>query len=140
MNQHCDELSGMIIGAALRVHESLGPGFLECFYEDALCVELNTVGVSVARQIAVPVRYRDRLIGEHRLDLLVHDEIVVELKAVAGFDPIHFAVLRSYLKAANRSLGLLLNFAGPTLQIKRVGRGWHSRHGIAGWDSEARKP
>jgi GxxExxY protein len=127
MNQTESDLSGKIIGAAIRVHQELGPGYLESLYEEALCVELAEVGLAFQRQVAVPVSYRGRLIGEHRLDLMVGGEIVVELKTVVGFDPIHFATVRSYLKATNCSLGLLLNFAASTLQVKRVGREWHSR-------------
>lgn len=121
------ELSGKIIGAAIRVHEALGPGFLEAIYEEALCLELDAIGLSFDRQFPVNVMYRDKAVGMHRLDLLVEHEVVVELKAVTGFEPVHFAITRSYLKATGCQLGLLLNFASPTLSIKRVGREWHSR-------------
>lgn len=122
-----NELSGRVIGAAIKVHEGLGPGFLEALYEEALCIELRALGLDYQRQLSVPVRYRDTVIGEHRLDLLVANGIVLELKTLECFSPIHFATLRSYLKATNCSLGLLLNFAATTLQVKRVGREWHSR-------------
>jgi len=121
------DLSGQIIGAAIRVHEALGPGFLEAIYEEALCIELAEVGLKYARQFPVKITYCERPIGEHRLDLLVEGKVVVELKAVVDFDPIHYAVTRSYLKATDCELGLLLNFATPVLSIKRVGREWHSR-------------
>ena len=121
------DLSGHVIASAIRVHQELGPGFLEAFYEEALFLELTIRGLGVRRQVAVPVRYRKRVIGEHRLDLLIEDELLVELKAIQRFEPIHFATLRSYLKATNCSLGLLLNFASTTLEVKRVGREWHSR-------------
>jgi GxxExxY protein len=121
------DLCGQIIGAAICVHQELGPDFLESLYEEALCVELASRGIRFQRQLLVPVRFRDVTIGEHRLDLLVENEVVVELKAITTFDPVHFATLRSYLKATNCSRGLLLNFASTTLQIKRVGREWHSR-------------
>lgn len=127
MESHQPDLSGKIIGAAIRVHEALGPGFLEAIYEEALCIELEAIGLRFERQFPVKLAYRDKPIGEHRLDLLVEDEIVVELKTVVEFDPIHFAITRSYLKATGCELGLLLNFATPTLTIKRVGREWHSR-------------
>ena len=129
MKEIASDFSGQVIGAAIRVHKELGPGFLEAFYEEALCLELVALGLRFQRQVLVPVYYREAVIGEHRLDLLIEDELVVELKAVEGFDPIHFATLRSYLKATNCSLGLLLNFAATTLQVKRVGREWHSRIG-----------
>ena len=129
MKPEDSDLSGRVIGAAIRVHEELGPGFLESIYEEALCHELNSMGIHFQRQVLVPVRYRDATVGEHRLDLLIENVLVVELKTVDGFAPIHFATQRSYLKATNCSLGLLLNFATTTLQVKRVGREWHSRFG-----------
>src|SRR5476649_411756 len=127
MSKPDSDLSGRIIGAAIRVHETLGPGFLESVYEQALCVELTEQGIGYERQLPVVIIYRGRPVGEHRLDLLVEKQIVVELKTVTAFDPIHFATVRSYLKATNCDLGLLLNFAATTLQVKRVGREWHSR-------------
>jgi GxxExxY protein len=127
MSEPQTDLSGKIIGAAIRVHQELGPGFLESIYEEALGIELHELGLKFQRQVAVPIRYREHAIGEHRLDLLVEAAVVVELKAITAFEPIHFATVRSYLKATNCELGLLLNFAASTLQVKRVGREWHSR-------------
>lgn len=121
------DLSGRIIGAAISVHEELGPGYLESIYEEALCVGLSIQNLKFQRQIPVAISYSGKVVGEHRLDLLVERQAVVELKTVAAFEPIHFAILRSYLKATNCSLGLLLNFAATALQVKRVGREWHSR-------------
>lgn len=126
MNVETPDLSGKVIGAAIRVHEELGPGFLEKIYEEALCVELFSCGISFERQLPIQLQYRGHPIGEHRLDLLVERKLVLELKTVGGFEPIHFATVRSYLKATNCTLGLLLNFAGTKLEIKRVGREWHS--------------
>lgn len=116
-----EELTGRIIGAAIRVHRELGPGFLESVYEEALCVELTTSGLGFARQVAAEVRYRGKKVGEHRLDLLVEDSVVVELKAVLELQDIYFVIVRSYLRATGKSVGLLLNFAAPTLQTKRIG-------------------
>ena len=127
MEANQSDLSGRIIGAAIRVHEELGPGYLEAIYEEALCIELEALGLKFERQFPVRLSYRAKPIGEHRLDLLVAGQVVVELKAVVEFDPVHFAIVRSYLKATGCELGLLLNFAAPTLGIKRVGREWHSR-------------
>ncbi len=127
MNQPDSDLSGRIIGAAIRIHETLGPGFLESVYEEALCIELGELNIQYQRQLPVAVLYHGRRVGEHRLDLLVEKQIVVELKTVIAFDPIHFATVRSYLKATNCELGLLLNFAPATLQVKRIGREWHRR-------------
>jgi GxxExxY protein len=127
METNHTDLSGKIIGAAIRVHQELGPGFLEAIYEEALCIELAAIGLKFVRQFPVKISYRDRPVGEHRLDLLVEASVVVELKTVVEFDPIHFAIARSYLKATGCELGLLLNFAAPVLGVKRVGREWHSR-------------
>ncbi len=122
-----DELTERIIGAAIRVHTELGPGFLESIYEEALAVELRLGGLQFERQKPVPIFYRARPVGEHRVDLFVENSIVMELKATTAFEKIHFAVLRSYLKALGVTHGLLLNFAGTRLTIKRVGREFHSR-------------
>ena len=127
MESNQAELSGRIIGVAIRVHEELGPGFLEAMYEEALCIELAAAAVSFSRQLPIKISYRKHFIGEHRLDLLVEGRVLVELKTVTGFDPIHFAIVRSYLKATGCELGLLLNFAAPVVGIKRIGREWHSR-------------
>ncbi len=114
------------IGAAIRVHTELGPGFLESLYEEALAVELRALGIAFERQKPVPIFYRAQPIGEHRIDLLIEGAIVVELKATTALEKVHFAVLRSYLKALGLSDGLLLNFAATRLMIKRVGREFHS--------------
>ena len=115
-----EALSKKIIGSAIAVHRELGPGFIESVYERALVIELEHIGLKVERQHRVPVMYRGKRVGKHRLDLFVELTIIVELRAVEAFRDRHFAVLRSYLKAAKRRHGLLLNFAQPTLQIKRV--------------------
>lgn len=120
MSLEHEELTGQIIGAAIEVHRELGPGFLESVYEAALVVELRQRDIPFARQIAVPVVYKGVEVHLHRLDLLVANEIVTELKAVKELCPEHFAIVRSYLRAAQRDHGLLLNFAKPTLQVKRV--------------------
>jgi GxxExxY protein len=116
------DLTERIIGAAIRIHKELGPGFLETMYEEALAIELATAGISFERQKLLPVFYREHLIGEHRLDLLIEGTIIVELKAISALENVHYAIVRSYLKAANLSDALLLNFANPRLTIKRVGR------------------
>jgi GxxExxY protein len=115
-----EELTGRIIACAIAVHKALGPGFLESIYETALLVELRHNGLKVEQQKVLPVFYREVLVGEHRLDLLVEDKIVVELKAVSELEDIHFAIVRSYLKAVGLEHGLLLNFATMPLTVKRV--------------------
>ena len=116
------EITQQIIAAAIRVHRQLGPGFLESVYEEALAVEFALSGIQFLRQYPVPIFYRDHQIGEHRLDFLVEEKIVVELKAVSELEDIHFAIGRSYLKATNLEDGLLLNFATTPLTIKRFCR------------------
>lgn len=116
-----EDLSQEIIGAAIEVHRLLGPGFLESLYEEALCIELDNLGIPYERQKTLEIRYRNHKIGEHRLDLLIDSKLVVELKAVKEIEPIHFTVVRSYVKASNASSGIILNFSTMPLTIKRVG-------------------
>jgi GxxExxY protein len=111
-----------IIGAAIAVHTALGPGFLESIYEQALAVEFALRGIAFVRQKPVPLFYRDHQIGEHRLDFLVDDQIVVELKTVERVENVHFAIVRSYLRATSLSDGLILNFSTMPLMVKRVRR------------------
>jgi GxxExxY protein len=120
-NKHqFEELSKKIIGAAIEVHRELGPGFLENIYEEALKLELSEHRLHYDSQKEIKIMYLGVEIGTHRLDLLVENKIIVELKAVKEFADIHFAQLRSYLKATGLKVGLLLNFAKPSLEIKRV--------------------
>lgn len=113
-------LSGRIIGAAIAVHRTLGPGFLEKIYEEALCIELEKRRIVFARQKRVPVVYDGIRVGKHDLDLFVEDVMVVELEAIRAIDDSHFAVVRSYLEAVGRRHGLLLNFGRPRLDVRRV--------------------
>jgi GxxExxY protein len=111
-----------VIVAAIAVHTELGPGFLESVYEQALAVEFAIRGIAFVRQKPLPLFYRDHQIGEHRLDFLVEDKIVVELKAVEHLENVHFAIVRSYLKAASVCDDLILNFSSMPLTVKRVQR------------------
>jgi len=115
-----EELTSRIIACAIEVHKALGPGFLESIYEMALTIELRRAGLHVEQQKTLPITYRNTPIGEHRLDLLVENKIVVELKAISALEDIHFAIVRSYLKAAGLEHGLLFNFSSVPLTIKRV--------------------
>ena len=117
---HFEDLSKKIIGAAIEVHRALGPGFLEKIYEEAIKLELAEHDLEFEYQIEIEVEYLGVVVGRHRLDLVVEDKIIVELKAAKSFEDIHFAQLRSYLKATGLKVGLLLNFAKPTLEIKRI--------------------
>ena len=120
MSLEHEELTGQIIGAAIEVHKTLGPGYVEAFYENALALELRARSIPFQRQITVPVLYRGTEVGLHRLDLLVAKLIVVELKAIRALDDVHFAVARSSLRAVGKEHGLLLNFAKTTLDVRRV--------------------
>ena len=106
-----NELTGTIIGAAIRVHRELGPGLLESTYEACLSYELGEAGLVVERQVTLPVRYRGvNLDCGYRIDLLVEKAVIVELKALDRIEPIHEAQLLSYLKLSGCNVGLLINF------------------------------
>jgi GxxExxY protein len=109
-----------VIGAAIEVHRRLGPGFLESIYRNALSYNLRRRGLQVAAEEEVVVRYDGIEVGRHRLDLLVEGVLVVELKAVKALEDVHFATVKSYLRATGNRHGLLMNFAKPTLEIRRV--------------------
>jgi GxxExxY protein len=119
------DLTETIIAAAIAVHRELGPGFLESIYEEALCVELDSRGISCERQKGIPIPFKGHVVGEHRLDLLVAGKVVVELKAVKAIEPIFYAIVRSYLKAAKVQTGLLINFNAVPLAVKRIGREYY---------------
>jgi len=111
-----DRVARQIVDAAYAVHRELGPGFLESVYEEALCVELSARGISFSRQQALTVSYRGRAVGQARMDLIVDEVVVVELKAIAALAPIHVAQTISYLKASRLQLALLINFNVSTLR------------------------
>jgi GxxExxY protein len=115
-----EQLSEKVIGCCINVHRKLGPGFLEKIYEEALVIEFAQTGVACEQQKTIEFFYDGKLIGEHRLDLLVEKRVILELKACKGIDDVHLATARSYLKATGCQLALGLNFAKPTLEIRRV--------------------
>ncbi len=115
-----EALTAQIIGAAIEVHRRLGPGFLESVYEKALIIELKKRSLAVQHQMEVVIAYDGEEVGRHRLDLLVEDTIVVDLKAIKNLEEIHFAIVRSQLKAVGKQHGLLLNFNKTKLEPKRV--------------------
>lgn len=112
-----DELARAVIGAAIEVHRCLGPGYLERVYEGALRVELRVRGIAFERQRALPVVYKGQAIGQGRIDFLVEDSLILELKAVDTLLPIHTAQMISYLKALRCRLGLIINFNVPMLRM-----------------------
>ena len=115
-----EPLSKKAIGAAVKVHKALGPGFLENIYEEALKVELSEQKIQFECQKEVKITYNNVEVGTHRLDLVVEDQIILELKAAKELADIYFSQLRSYLKATGLRIGLLLNFGKPTLEVRRV--------------------
>lgn len=118
-----NELSGQIIGAAIEVHRVLGSGLLEFLYEEALAIELGHWGLTVARQVEIPVAYKgERLQNVLRLDLLVNGLVIVEVKSVEQILPVHEAQLLSYLRLSEKKLGLLINFNSTVLSrsVRRI--------------------
>lgn len=117
-----NELTGKIIGAAIEVHQVLGPDLLESAYELALVKALTDRGISVERQVTLPIDYKGEIIDPgYRIDLLVEDSVIVELKAVEEFSKLHMAQTLTYMKLSQKSLGLLINF-NVTQLIKGVKR------------------
>jgi GxxExxY protein len=123
MGHSFERVSSQVLGAAVEVHRALGPGFLEKTYAQALRVALEQRGVPYHAEREVQLTFAGTDIGSYRLDLVVDDTIVVELKSVPRFEPIHFAQLRAYLKASGLKVGLLLNFNARVLSIRRVVNG-----------------
>ena len=122
---HADEhrlsaLSGAVIGGAFTVLNTLGAGFMEKVYENALAHELRKTGLSVAQQHAITVLYDGRTVGGYVADLLVERALLVELKTTKTLDHMHRAQCLNYLKATGLPLCLLLNFGNPSLEIKRI--------------------
>jgi len=109
-------LSGLIIGMAIEMHRHLGPGLLESAYEECLCFDLSEAGVSYMRQVPLPVVYKGvRLDCGYRMDIVVDNKLVVELKAVEQIAPIHKAQLLTYLRLSGHRVGLLMNFNAVVL-------------------------
>ncbi len=117
-----DTLTERIIGAAIEVHRTLGCGLLESIYEEALCCEFELLGISYERQIAIDVVYKGRVIKGQRLDLLVEQQVIVELKSVTQLPDVALAQVLSYLKATGLKRALLINFGEKRLVdgIRRI--------------------
>ena len=110
-----DKLTEQIIGSAIEVHRILGPGLLESIYEEALCYEMSLRDIPFQRQKEVDIFYKDKIIKGQRLDLIVHGEVVVEIKSVRKLEDIFTAQILSYLKATGLKRGLLINFGEARL-------------------------
>jgi len=114
------ELSYQIMKAVFEVHNRLGPGFTEDIYENALAYELELTGIPFERQQQIQVHYKDRFVGTYRLDMLVDQKIILELKAVSALNEVFRAQLDSYLHATGLQLGILINFGTKRVQSDRV--------------------
>jgi len=116
-------LTDQVLGLAIEVHKTLGPGLLESAYEECLCYEFQQCGMEFKRQVSLPVRYKEiNLECGYRIDILVEDSLILEIKAVNIFHPIHEAQILTYLKLTGIQTGLLINFNVPLLKdgIKRI--------------------
>jgi len=115
-------LTERIIGRAIEVHRILGPGLLEPAYETAMCIELDDAGIGYVRQIRLPALYKGRRLGEYRIDLIVEDLVIVEIKAVERDNPLFGAQVLTYLRITGKRVGLLINFNSRLLKdgVKRM--------------------
>jgi GxxExxY protein len=120
MDYQDDKLTETIIECIIKVHQGLGPGFLESVYRNALLLELKRSRLVTEVEKEVIVRYHGEDVGRHRLDLLVEGKVILELKTVDALNPAHYAQLRSYLKATGLSIGLLVNFAKEKADFRRL--------------------
>lgn len=117
-----NQITEKIIGSAIEVHRALGPGLLESAYEECLAFELKNSGLRIERQVPVPLVYKEvKLDCGYRIDILVENSVIIELKTVDAFSPVHEAQILTYMKLANKGLGLLINFNVTLLKngIKR---------------------
>lgn len=113
------DLAGKIIGLAMKVHRTLGPGFLESVYENALAFEMGRAGLAFERQKSLRVLYEGVLVGEFTADLFIEESLIIELIAVSAIAEVHEGQVVNYLTAAGMDDGLLLNFGSPSLEFKR---------------------
>jgi len=114
------DLTDKILGAAFKVLNTLGAGFLEKVYENALSIELKKAGLSVECQRPFPVRYEGEIVGEYQADVVVAGKVIVESKAASNLDAVHEAQLLNYLKASGLRVGLLINFGRAKMQYRRL--------------------
>lgn len=121
MQKDDDLLTQKIIGCAIEVHKQLGAGLLESLYEEALAVEFELQSLKFQQQVELPVSYKGKLIGQYRLDLLVENTVIVEIKSVERHDPVFEAQLLTYMKITDKKVGLLINFNTKLLKdgVKR---------------------
>ena len=114
------DLTGRIIGCAMKVHSTLGNGFQEVIYQRALAIELELDNLVFAREVEMPVFYRELAIGTRRVDFLVEEKVLVELKAITKTEDVHLAQALNYLEAFKLEVGLLINFGSKSLEFRRL--------------------
>jgi len=119
-NEELDKLIYKVIGCMIEVHKELGPGFLESVYRSAVAVEFHKQGILFESEKEITLNYKGEIVGMHRLDLFIENELVVELKTVDELHKKHYAQVRSYLKAVGKTIGLLVNFADFQLDPRKV--------------------
>ncbi len=114
------DVTEKVLGASFKVLNTLGAGFLEKVYENALSIELRKNGFSVENQKVIRISYEGTIVGEYQADLVVNGKVIIECKAASNLDPVHEAQLINYLKASGIHVGLLINFGRPKLQYRRL--------------------
>ena len=123
MNQqhykHAD-ITRKIIGAAMKVHSTLGNGFQEVIYQRAMVIEMTKIGLDFQRELEMPIYYDSKQIGTRRVDFLVEGKVMLELKAVTALEDVHLAQAINYLEAYGLEVGLLINFGSKSLQFRRL--------------------
>ncbi len=114
------EITEKIIGSSMKVHAALGNGFQEVIYQRALKIEMEEAGLHFSREFCMPIYYKEKQIGERRVDFFVEERIMVELKAIIQLEKVHLAQAKNYLEAYNMQVGLLINFGSISLEFKRL--------------------
>ena len=114
------DITRKVIGAAFEVHKTLGPGFLEKVYVNSLVTELAEARIKTAVEVGIPVQYKGYEVGQYYADIVVEENVICEIKAVAAISPAHEAQLLNYLKATGVKVGLLLNFGSKSVEVKRM--------------------
>lgn len=115
-----DALTQAIIECIIQVHRTLGPGFLESVYQNALEIELKQRNLKIEKERELTIEYRGEIVGRHRLDLVVEDSIILELKTVEALSKAHYAQIRSYLAASGLTTGILVNFSSFKADFRRI--------------------
>ena len=128
-NYKHSEITGKIIGCAMKVHATLGNGFQEVIYQRCLAIEMGKAGLGFGREFEMPIYYDGIDVGTRRVDFLVEDKIMVELKALTQLEEVHLTQALNYLEAYKLETGLLINFGAKSLQVKRI----TNEHKLAGY-------